>query len=43
MMRIYEIRANGADIDVTMEYVEQEWQDCYASCPEYAEYDKEWN
>lgn len=43
MIGIYEIKENGAEVDVTLEYVVQEWRDSYAGCPEYAKYQEEWN
>ena len=43
MIGVYESTKNNVEVDVTMEYVKQEWQDCYMGCPEYAEYQEEWN
>lgn len=43
MIGIYEITENGTAVDVTLEYVVQEWHDSYVDCPEYANYEKEWN
>lgn len=43
MIGIYEIREDTIPLDVTLEYVVQEWRDNYIDCPEYAKYQEEWN